>query len=615
MEAGENCFAIPGQAQDISAGETLVTEHVPEDLAHHEDHGFDSAEEDGEDRPAITGNNGIAYHGAVPLHIMVRNIIADTPAGSKRAMSAGYMVQLVTEMGLPELMAKRLFSQIRAGAPLHDEWKQAFEEERFEQRLGRTANSNGRAKAKYSSSRERSKKAHKGGLPFKEEVEVSAMLLSLIGGSAVHAPRAVPSSAQEAPVPSANDIGAGAPGPTGNESGNSSGAEPVSGASQHADSLGTPEFVAQPPAAGAASAYGPSHDNEHRNGVYYDAKGNPRLAYHGAAPLHIMVRNIIADTPAGSKRAMSAGYMVQLVTEMGLPELMAKRLFSQIRRGAPLHDEWKQAFEEERFEQRLGRCPHHAGLPRAAGRPTPKKARPRDSSLDAPRACVGAMEAGCLTSSEKDAEAGAVLLSLFGGAAPAPPPPVPSPNAESPAKKQHLPSSEQQGAPLSPPPVNDAGTGALGPLGCEAGLSSVAEPDALQHASPPADGQLAEPTALETAAPESPPPVPMALASVNPWHQAPSGQPSSLHLAPGMALGMAPAGGGRYMFSPSPMGWPFMSPSPALFYFSGMPHAAAHASQPILDPALAPSQPATQLATQPATQPPPRSTVKSHHAV
>ena len=54
----------------------------------------------------------VPYHGAVPVAIGVRKIIGETPVGSKRLMSAGLMVELLQEEGLPTAMANRLFSQV-----------------------------------------------------------------------------------------------------------------------------------------------------------------------------------------------------------------------------------------------------------------------------------------------------------------------------------------------------------------------------------------------------------------------------------------------------------------------------------------------------------------------
>jgi len=55
----------------------------------------------------------VPYHGAVPVAIGVRKLIAETPVGARRLMSAGLMVELLQEEGLPEAMANRLFSQVR----------------------------------------------------------------------------------------------------------------------------------------------------------------------------------------------------------------------------------------------------------------------------------------------------------------------------------------------------------------------------------------------------------------------------------------------------------------------------------------------------------------------
>jgi hypothetical protein len=109
-------------------------------------------EEEIQDRPVFNSSqtmrmnaepppNGVAYHGAAQCHAMVRQAIAATPLGAMVLMSAGAMVEQLMAWGLPAPMAKRLFSQIRQGAPLHDEWKRAFDDGRFVQRLGRTARS------------------------------------------------------------------------------------------------------------------------------------------------------------------------------------------------------------------------------------------------------------------------------------------------------------------------------------------------------------------------------------------------------------------------------------------------------------------------------------------
>ena len=53
------------------------------------------------------------YHGAVPVAVGLRKIIAATPAGARRLMSARLMTELLqVEEGLPEPMANRLFSQV-----------------------------------------------------------------------------------------------------------------------------------------------------------------------------------------------------------------------------------------------------------------------------------------------------------------------------------------------------------------------------------------------------------------------------------------------------------------------------------------------------------------------
>jgi len=75
------------------------------------------------------------------------------------------------------------------------------------------------------------------------------------------------------------------------------------------------------------------------------------LPYHGAAPVHTAVREIISATPVGAKIPMSARLMVQILEEQeGLSQAMAHRLLSQIRKGAALHNEWKGAFAAGKFQ-------------------------------------------------------------------------------------------------------------------------------------------------------------------------------------------------------------------------------------------------------------------------
>ena len=78
--------------------------------------------------------------------------------------------------------------------------------------------------------------------------------------------------------------------------------------------------------------------------------------YHGATEVLAAVRGVIADTPIEAKVPMTAIKMAaHLENELGMERWMAQRLFSQIRRGAALHHEWHQAFEEERFVP-IGKC-------------------------------------------------------------------------------------------------------------------------------------------------------------------------------------------------------------------------------------------------------------------
>ena len=55
-----------------------------------------------------------------------------------------------------------------------------------------------------------------------------------------------------------------------------------------------------------------------------------QVPYHGAQPVMDLVRRVIQDSPIAGRRMMSAGLMVSLLIEEGLPEAMANRLFSQV---------------------------------------------------------------------------------------------------------------------------------------------------------------------------------------------------------------------------------------------------------------------------------------------
>ena len=87
--------------------------------------------------------------------------------------------------------------------------------------------------------------------------------------------------------------------------------------------------------------------------VVYDKTGSFRKVDY----LANAVRQIIATTPPGTMRMMSAGLMVRFVEDAhGLDHAAANRLFSQIRKGGPLHADWIRAFDEKRFFQRQGRA-------------------------------------------------------------------------------------------------------------------------------------------------------------------------------------------------------------------------------------------------------------------
>ena len=69
------------------------------------------------------------------------------------------------------------------------------------------------------------------------------------------------------------------------------------------------------------------------------------------------VRQYIGETPVGAKVVMSANIMVQKMTAVGIAPEMARRLFSQIRKGGSLRPEWRDAFLTERFTGNKGICP------------------------------------------------------------------------------------------------------------------------------------------------------------------------------------------------------------------------------------------------------------------
>ena len=75
-----------------------------------------------------------------------------------------------------------------------------------------------------------------------------------------------------------------------------------------------------------------------------------QLPYHGAQVLLDTVRTIIASIPKGSEIPMSARRMMLLLQERGFSVPMSKRLFSQVRKGAALHLEWKEAFSTRKFK-------------------------------------------------------------------------------------------------------------------------------------------------------------------------------------------------------------------------------------------------------------------------
>jgi hypothetical protein len=72
--------------------------------------------------------------------------------------------------------------------------------------------------------------------------------------------------------------------------------------------------------------------------------------------VHKMVREEIASHAPGDNVLMSAKIMVGILEDKGLPPAMANSLLSQIRKGAPLHEEWKRAFAIGLYLQDIGRA-------------------------------------------------------------------------------------------------------------------------------------------------------------------------------------------------------------------------------------------------------------------
>lgn len=77
----------------------------------------------------------------------------------------------------------------------------------------------------------------------------------------------------------------------------------------------------------------------------------PPLPYHGAAPIHKVVREYLASIPDGAKIPMSARKMARdLETKYGLSPAMARRFFSQIRTTGALNKEWKEAYSRGKLK-------------------------------------------------------------------------------------------------------------------------------------------------------------------------------------------------------------------------------------------------------------------------
>ena len=82
----------------------------------------------------------------------------------------------------------------------------------------------------------------------------------------------------------------------------------------------------------------------------------------GATELKEAILKVIAETKPGAQRPMSTNEMTRIAMEMGIAAPEAKKVPTQIRRGGPLHNEWKAAFSSGRFFQKNGRPPRTEGL-------------------------------------------------------------------------------------------------------------------------------------------------------------------------------------------------------------------------------------------------------------
>ena len=136
-----------------------------------------------------------------------------------------------------------------------------------------------------------------------------------------------------------------------------------------------------------------------------------------------VVRQIISTTPRGAMRMMSAGLMVRyLKNAHGFDHAAANRLYSQIRKGAPLHADWTRAFNEGRFEQRLGRAGEGTDAVMA---PLGKKAAAVAPSYKSARKAAAVAAAAARNPSPAGAERGpegAGVAAWVTGLLPPPPP-------------------------------------------------------------------------------------------------------------------------------------------------------------------------------------------------
>lgn len=121
------------------------------------------------------------------------------------------------------------------------------------------------------------------------------------------------------------------------------------------------------------------------------------VPYHGAEAVQAAVRTVIEVTPVRSQRPMSTNIMIRLLMDHGMPEAMAIKLPSQIRKGASLHEEWKASFADERFVQKLGRSTTSTDASQdiPSYKRRPQRSGPRTKGSSKVRYCGAIFRQGC----------------------------------------------------------------------------------------------------------------------------------------------------------------------------------------------------------------------------